>query len=440
MSTTLQPESILILYTTTYREGGQQFQQAAETMKAEKQLEYANHQIICEVVNSKADFIQYLQSTPQVHELHFIGHSGLYGIMFGSREWPEQLSPFEWKSLKIDFTKNARAFFHACRTGRWFADFFSRTFNVKAYGYFWYTTVSNNKHRFQWRYNKSADSATYIISVPGKKSHGYWGSFKKYALRPASDQMLEFIPQLETIDTTYDQVAELYDETFEDISVRKDELEWLKAHLTNPDIHLLDIGCGTGSFLRGILSQINKGTGADLSQGMINEAERRADQNEESKTKLHFKKINGPLLPFSDNQFDVITSVLSFRYLDWDPIIHEMLRVLKPGGRILIMDMVAAPLKWNEIPQFLVDKLKHKLTEIKNPRYRAALHKMVNTSSWKKMLKYNPMRSEHEMKWYLESRFPDSKISVINYAYQSRILAFDSGPVHFKKIQKMSFP
>ncbi len=56
------------------------------------------------------------------------------------------------------------------------------------------------------------------------------------------------------------------------------------------------------------------------------------------------------------------------------------------------------------------------------------------------MLQYNPIRSEHEMKWYVESRFPGQKMEVLNLAWRSRIVAFDSGPVELGIEAKLSYP
>jgi hypothetical protein len=78
--------------------------------------------------------------------------------------------------------------------------------------------------------------------------------------------------------------------------------------------------------------------------------------------------------------------------------------------------------------------------QMKLPRYREALRKMVSDPRWKKMLEYNPIRAEHEMKWYLESRFPGGRLDVINYGWNSRILAFASPPLHEKKVAEMSYP
>ena len=351
------PGCILILHTTLYREGGTEFDLAARELERAKRAESPERTVIRKAVESKKAFVAEINSvaeqSQQIAELHFIGHSGMYGIMFGTTSWPEQFSPFEWKNMKIPFATDARAYFHSCRSGRWFARFFASVFRVKAYGYFWYTTVSSQPDRFAWRRSKEDGKPAFIISVPGRKSHGLLGSVRKFLLRPRSFPMLEFEPPSEKVDTTYDGVAPLYDDTFEDISVRADELRWLRnslSDLRNPA--LLDVGCGTGSFLRAIEDLVEKAQGVDLSAGMVAHAQKRPTES----GKLSFCKIDGPQLPFADDSFDVVTSVLSFRYLDWDPIVAEILRVLRPGGRIFIIDMVAAPVKWRHWPRLLIDK------------------------------------------------------------------------------------
>lgn len=434
-------DCVLILYTTLYREGGADFDRAAKELERAKQEEFPGRLVIRKAVESKKAFVVEIDTLAeqerQIAELHFIGHSGMYGIMFGTTSWPEQFSPYEWKNLKIPFAQDGKAWFHSCRSGRWFAPFFARVFRVKAHGYFWYTTVSLRPDQFVWRKLRGEGKPVYIISVPGRKSHGLAGSLKKFFLRPRSYPMLEFAPPAEEIDTTYDGVAPLYDETFEDISVRADELRWLRrqlAKLRKPN--LLDLGCGTGSFLRAIEDLVERAEGADLSAGMLAQARERSAGN----CKLSFTKIDGPHLPFPDESFDAVTSVLSFRYLDWDPVISEILRVLKPGGRLFVIDMVAAPVKVRHWPRLLIDKARQALMQRKYPRYREALRKMVSDPRWKKMLEYNPIRAEHEMKWYLQSRFPGGRLEVINYGWNSRILAFASPPLHEKKVAEMSYP
>ena len=37
------------------------------------------------------------------------------------------------------------------------------------------------------------------------------------------------------------------------------------------------------------------------------------------------------------------------------------------------------------------------------------------------MLQYNPIRAEHEMKWYLESRFPGRKVERLDVGVHARV-------------------
>jgi len=429
----------MITYTTIYRTGGLEFEKAAKTLASEKKIKFPNHKILCQATESKLELLKIIDNLKdnqdEILEFHFIGHSGVYGIMFGTTQWPEQFSPYEWKQQAWPLAKEAKLYFHACRTARWFAAFLSNHFKVPVFGYWWYTTVSASPHNFVWPVREN----TYIVSCPGRKSHGLLASMLKYSQQIKLYPMMEFKPEDAPLDRTYDQVSEYYENTFEDLRVRKDEWKWLSNEIdfsSKPTI--LDLGCGNGAFLRQVSSRLKQGFGVDASAGMLNIAKSKAI--EKNITNLSFHQIQEPKLNFPDNSFDYVISVLSFRYLDWDPMVNEILRVLKPGGKILILDMVAAPIKIYEWPHLLISKFKHYLQRWQNPKYFKALSKMVQSEEWKQMLKYNPIRAEHEYKWYLKSRFPDSKYNCINIGWNSRIVTFASNPIYFKTVQKMSFP
>ena len=83
--------------------------------------------------------------------------------------------------MRIPFAPGAHAYFHACRTGRWFAPFFARTFGVHAHGHHGYTTVSTSPDRFTWEPLRLGGAGPlYLIACPGKQSHGLSGALTKY--------------------------------------------------------------------------------------------------------------------------------------------------------------------------------------------------------------------------------------------------------------------
>jgi SAM-dependent methyltransferase len=438
---------IWIGYTTQYRGGSAEFARAARTLKGELATRDPGATVVLEPVVRKQDFVDAMERiaarSDTLDELHFLGHSGMYGIMFGSTSWPEQFSPHEWRSMRIPFAPGASAYFHACRTTRWFAPFFARTFGVRAYGHHGYTTVSARPDRFAWeRLRPGKDRPVYLVCVAGRKTHGLLGALRKYIARPAVEPMTGFDPAAPDGDTSYDAVAPLYDRAFSDIRVRRDEWRWLKRRLDaayplgSPAPRVLDVGCGNGALLLALEGRIASGVGVDASPGMIARATARAHAHR----RLAFHTLRGPTLPFADGSFDVITSFLSFRYLDWDPMVAEMQRVLAPGGRILIVDMVEKAPVLRDAPLLARSAALHVLRYARDRRFVRDVAALTSHPDWKTMLRYNPVRAEHEYRWYLESRFPGERLVTLSLGRTHRLVAFDTGARRPGPVLPLSYP
>jgi ubiquinone/menaquinone biosynthesis C-methylase UbiE len=97
---------------------------------------------------------------------------------------------------------------------------------------------------------------------------------------------------------------------------------------------ILDVGCGTGRFLRVASIQWPKAQllGVDPAEQMVLEAKR---LNPQATFKVGFAES----LPFPDESADIIVSSLSFHHWeDHQKGIHEIARVLRLGGLLCLAD------------------------------------------------------------------------------------------------------
>lgn len=97
---------------------------------------------------------------------------------------------------------------------------------------------------------------------------------------------------------------------------------------------LLDVGCGTGTFLSIVSKRFDvKVSGIDISRGMIEKS------RELFGSGADLRVGDSEHLPWNNESFDVVTCIASFHhYPNPVPVLMEMKRVLKPGGRVIIAD------------------------------------------------------------------------------------------------------
>ena len=145
--------------------------------------------------------------------------------------------------------------------------------------------------------------------------------------------------------------AERYDHQVEVLfgggaaAMRRQALVPLRAALAEQDAHphttprLLDLACGTGSFLREVKANWPRlhVTGLDLSPHYLAVARRTLASW--SRTRL----VEGAAeaMPFADGEFDIITCIYLFHELPprvRRAVVAEMHRVLRPGGTLILVN------------------------------------------------------------------------------------------------------
>jgi ubiquinone/menaquinone biosynthesis C-methylase UbiE len=98
----------------------------------------------------------------------------------------------------------------------------------------------------------------------------------------------------------------------------------------------LDAGCGTGFLSLELALRGHRVTGIDFAPAMLTEARRKAAERGLS---IRFEEADAERLPFPSGSFDLVVS----RHLLWtlphpEGAIDEWIRVLRPGGRLAVID------------------------------------------------------------------------------------------------------
>jgi SAM-dependent methyltransferase len=103
-----------------------------------------------------------------------------------------------------------------------------------------------------------------------------------------------------------------------------------------PEDQVLDVACGSGTFLRKHASHVRRIAGLDHSEDLIDIALRDHHERVAAGT-AEFVVGDATVLPWADNQFSVVTSnCVSCFETKAQPALEEMYRVLRPGGRAAI--------------------------------------------------------------------------------------------------------
>ncbi|HLX76936.1 MAG TPA: bifunctional demethylmenaquinone methyltransferase/2-methoxy-6-polyprenyl-1,4-benzoquinol methylase UbiE [Terriglobales bacterium] len=142
----------------------------------------------------------------------------------------------------------------------------------------------------------------------------------------------------------FSSIAPRYDLLNHLLSLNVDRLWWRRTAraftsvLARNDARVLDLCCGTGDMAFALRRRAGPAMplilGADFSHPMLQRATQKS-----LAIPLHWMEADALRLPLADSSFDLVTAAFGFRNLaDYDAGLREMARVLRPGGKVGILD------------------------------------------------------------------------------------------------------
>lgn len=167
-------------------------------------------------------------------------------------------------------------------------------------------------------------------------------SYKQEQIKPYSSDG----EKTQQVEQMFDHIAPTYDLLNHSLSWGIDR-SWRRAAIDSLRPYrpqrILDVATGTGDFaiLAAKLLEPEALLGVDLSEGMM-EVARQKVEREELQGVIRFQKEDCLNLSFPNGSFDALTVAYGIRnFSDLDCGLREMHRVLRPGGRLVIIELTA---------------------------------------------------------------------------------------------------
>ncbi len=143
---------------------------------------------------------------------------------------------------------------------------------------------------------------------------------------------------------SFDPVADRYDDTrgYSTEVAERIATGLMRVGPVTAGNHLLEIGIGTGRIALPLLREGVHVTGVDISSLMVERlraklAQQQATQPERSWGKLTLAMADMTALPFDDGSFDAAVGVHVLHLVpEWRRALDEVLRVVRPGGALLV--------------------------------------------------------------------------------------------------------
>jgi 2-polyprenyl-3-methyl-5-hydroxy-6-metoxy-1,4-benzoquinol methylase len=150
------------------------------------------------------------------------------------------------------------------------------------------------------------------------------------------------VQRKERIRSEFDQIAELSSSFHDHLGPYEAAL---LRNVPEGSAAALDIGCGSGEVARQLAARCQHVVGIDLSPRMIELARNRSAKF--TNVEFHIADVADWLK--EDGAYDCVTSMAVLHHMDIEPAIERIACAIRPGGRLLIIDMLDRS-GWRYIP------------------------------------------------------------------------------------------
>jgi len=178
---------------------------------------------------------------------------------------------------------------------------------------------------------------------------------------------------------------------------------------------VLDLGCGAGHLAFAIAPGVGAIVACDISPQML--AVVAAEAQRRGLTNLETQRGAAEKLPFADASFDAVcTRMSAHHWADLARGLAEMRRVLKPGGRVVVIDIVGASMPLFDTHLQAIELIRdpshvrnYSLTEWANQLTRAGLV-IAGHRTWRLRIEFDS--------WVARMETPADRVAVLHSLWQ----------------------
>ncbi len=205
-----------------------------------------------------------------------------------------------------------------------------------------------------------------------------------------------------------------------------------KSYPRSGSLHILDIGCGTGAMLDE-LAPFGDVVGADFSPEALQFCVTRGVASPLARADVR-------RLPFADASFDVVTAMDIIEHIDDDKAAScEIVRVLKPGGRLFVT-VPAFPSLWSEHDEALHHYRRYTVPRLKDLFQRVGL--TVDKISYTVTALFPPIWAYRQISNLLPKRREDGekKANLVNFSAPVNAALLTLSQMETRLVQSLNLP